>query len=152
MFVPPVCFLCIFTCLFTCSCMSLACCALSILQHNEAMDTRSKPTFVPRGRPFLFANLLFCLFLCLLAFLLVCLLAYLLASLFLCLPCLSCLSTLCLCHTLFAPFPSIACQLVSCLCLCMYTHEVRMYGARARSPRHKQKMQACRYKPSGNVL
>ena len=34
---------------------------------------------------------------------------------------------------------SIACLLVSSLCLCMYTH-----GARARSPRHKQK--GCRCK------
>ena len=52
------------------------------------------------------------------AFLLVCLLTFL----FLCLPCRSRLSALCLFHMLFASFPSIACLLVSCLCLCMYTH------------------------------
>ena len=70
------------------------------------------------------------------AFSLVCLLAFL----FLCLPCLSCLSALCLFHMLFASFPSITCLLVSCLCLCMYTH-----GARAQSPRCKQKRRGCKY-------
>ena len=40
---------------------------------------------------------------------------------------------------LFASFISIACLLVSFLCLCMYIHGARMHGARARSPRHKQK-------------
>ena len=95
----------------------------SILQHNEAMDIRSKPTFVPRGQHFLFALLFVCLLACLLAFL------------FLCLTCLSCLSTLCL----FASFPSIACLLVSCLCLCMYTYRARVHEARALSPRCKQK-------------
>ena len=99
----------------------------SMLQHNEAMDIRSKPTFVPRGHHILFAFLLFCLTICLLA------------SLFLCLPCSSWLSTLCLFHTLFAPFLSIACLLGSFLCLCMYTHGARMHGAKARSPKRKQK-------------
>ena len=42
-------------------------------------------------------------------------------------------------HMLFASFPSIACLLVSCFCLCMYTHGVRMYGARAQFPKRKQK-------------
>ena len=56
----------------------------SILQHNEAMDIRSKPTFVPCGHHLSFAFLLVCFFACLLAFL------------FLCLPCLSCLFALCL--------------------------------------------------------
>ena len=56
----------------------------SMLQHNEAMDIRSKPTFIPCGHHLLFAFLLVFLFACLLAFL------------FLCLPCLSCLSALCL--------------------------------------------------------
>ena len=40
---------------------------------------------------------------------------------------------------LFAHFPSIACLLVSCLCLCMYAYGVMRLGARARSPRRKQK-------------
>ena len=56
----------------------------SMLQHNEAMDTWCKSTFVPRGHHLLFA------------FLLVCLFASLLAFWFLCFPCLSCLSVLCL--------------------------------------------------------
>ena len=55
-----------------------------MLQHNEAMDTRSKPTFVPHGHHLLFT------------FLLVCLFASLLAFWFLCFPWLSCLSILCL--------------------------------------------------------
>ena len=80
-----------------------------------------------------------CLFAFLLAILLVCLLACLLTSLFLRFPCLSCLSALCLFHTHFASLPSIACLLVSYLCLCMYTHGVRTHGARARSPKRKQK-------------
>ena len=56
---------------------------------------------------------------------------------------LSCLFALCLFHMLFASFPSIACLLVSCSCLCMYTHEARTHGARARSPRRKQKGRGC---------
>ena len=40
---------------------------------------------------------------------------------------------------LFASFPSSACLLVSYLCICMYTHEARMHGAKARSPKRKQK-------------
>ena len=81
----------------------------------------------PHGHHLLFVFLLVCLRTCLHAFL------------FLCLPCLSFLSTLCLFHILFASFPSIACLLISCLCLCMYTHGVRMHGAKAQSPKHKQK-------------
>ena len=104
----------------------------SMLQHNEIMDIRSKPTFVSRGHHLLFA------------FLLVCLLACFLAFLFLCLPCLSYLSTLCLFHMLFVSFPSIACLLVSCLCICMYTHGARTRGARAWSPKHKQKGRGCK--------
>ena len=100
----------------------------SMLQHNEAMDIRSKPTFVPYGHhP--------CLFAILLCF------PFLLASWFLCLPCLSCLSTLCLFIMLFASFPSMASLSVSCLFLCMYAHGARMHGATAQSPRCKQKGQ-----------
>ena len=68
----------------------------SVLQHNETIDIQSKPTFVPHEQPLLFALLFVCLFACLLVILPVCLLTCLLASLFLCLPCLSCLFTLCL--------------------------------------------------------
>ena len=57
---------------------------LSMLQHNKAMDIWSKPTFIPRSHHLLFAFLLVYPFACLLA------------SWLLCLPCLSCLSTLCL--------------------------------------------------------
>ena len=56
----------------------------SMLQHKEAMDIRSKPTFVPHEHHLLFAFLLVCLFVCMLVFWL------------LCLPCLSCLPALCL--------------------------------------------------------
>ena len=107
----------------------------SILQYNEAMDIRSKPTLVPHGHHLFVCPLLVCLLSCSL----VCLLTYLLAFLFLCLPCLSRLFALCLFHMLFASFPSNVCLLVSFLCLCMYTHGAWMHGARARSPRHKQK-------------
>ena len=91
---------------------------LSMLQYNEVLDIRSKPTFVPCGHHLLFVSLLVFLFASLLAFLL-------------CLPCLSCLSALCLFHIPFASFPSIACLLVSCLCLCMYTYGARTLRARA---------------------
>ena len=52
-------------------------------------------------------------------------------------------TTFCLLYTCYALpthlFLSIACLLVSCLCLCMYTYEVRTHGARAWSPKRKQK-------------
>ena len=99
----------------------------SMFQHNEVMDIRSKPTFVPCKHHLLFA------------FLLVCILAYFLTLLFLCLACLSCLSALCPFYMLLASFPSIACLLVSCVCICMYTHGARMLRAREKSPRCKQK-------------
>ena len=105
----------------------------SILQHNKAMDIRSKPTFVPRGCHLLFVFLLVCLLVCLLAFL------------FLCLPSLPCLFALCLCHMFFASFPSIACLLVSYFCLCMYIYGARTQGARARSPKCKQKGRGCEH-------
>ena len=38
---------------------------LSLLQHNEVMDIRSEPTFVPHGHHLLFAFLLVCLLACL---------------------------------------------------------------------------------------
>ena len=104
----------------------------SMLQHNEVIGIRSKLHLSLMDTTF---YLLSCLF----AFSLVCLLACLLAFLFLCLPCLSCLSALCLFHMLFASFPSIAFLLVSCLCLCMYTQWARTHGATAWSPKRKQK-------------
>ena len=45
---------------------------------------------------------------------------------------------------LFASFPSVACLLVSCHCLCMYIYGVRMLGAKAQSPKHKQKGRGCK--------
>ena len=85
---------------------------LPILQHNEAMDTRSEPTFFPRGRHLLFT------------FLLVCLLAYLVAFLFLCLPCLPCLYALCLFHILYASL-SFHCLFVDFLFLPSHVHKWR---------------------------
>ena len=58
---------------------------------------------------------------------------------------LSCLSALCLFHMFFASFPSIACLLVSCLYLCMYTYRARTHGARAQSPKRKQKGRGCEH-------
>ena len=111
----------------------------SMLQHNEVMDIRSKSTFVPCGYHLLFTFLFVYLFACLLAILLVCLLACLLASLSLCLPCISCLSTLCLLHMHFASFPSIVCLLVFFLCLCMYTHGARTHDVRHGFPSVRKK-------------
>ena len=92
----------------------------SILQHNKAMDIRSKPTFVPHRHNLLFAFLHVCL----------CLYACLLYT-----PC--ALST----HL----FLSITCLLVSCLYLCMCTHEARTHGVKARFPKRKQKGQGCEH-------
>ena len=86
---------------------------LSMLQHNEVMDIRSKPTFTPHRHHLLSA---FCLFACFLASLLVMPIMLVRFMLF---------------HMLFTSFPSIACLLVSCICLCMYTHGARMHGVRA---------------------
>ena len=82
---------------------------LSTLQHNEVMEIRSKPTFVPCGHHLLFA------------FLLVSLLACLLAFLVLRLPCLSCLVVLRLFHMLFAPF-SFHCLSTGFLSLPLHVH------------------------------
>ena len=122
---------------------------LFILQHNETMDIRSKPKFVPRGHHLLFAFFLVGLFACFLVFLPSSSHAYLVAChvschmlcllyLYACLLCTHCtLST----HL----FLSITCLLVSCLCLCMYTHEVRTHGDKAWSPKCKQKGWGCKH-------
>ena len=90
----------------------------------------------------------FCFFFLLVVFLFVCLLScYLLAMPII-------LIRFMPFHMLFASFPSIARLLVSCLCLCMYAYGARMLGARAQSPRRKQKRVqtwACRYKTSSIV-
>ena len=123
-----------------------------MLQDNEVMDIRSKPTFVPRRHHLLFSFLLCCLFSCLFALSLVCLPSCLLAISFahllafmLYLPYLSCLFALChfaiiyafLFHCLSPGFLSFL--LVSCLFLCMYAHGARTHGARAWSSKCKQK-------------
>ena len=116
----------------------------SMLQHNDAMDIRSKPTFAPRGHHLLFAILLVypllvvfylaCLPLCLYVCshpicYFHCYLSFLFCALLLLSMCLSL---------------SIARLLVSCLYLCMYRYGVRTHGVRAWFPRHKQK--GCRCK------
>ena len=74
------------------------------------------------------------------------------SCLFACFPAMLAMSITLICfmsfHILFTPFPSISCLLVSCICLYMYTH-----GARARSPRHKQKWCRSKHvdKPSNDV-
>ena len=67
-FVPLVCFLCFLASLHACLHVHAWVCVSSILQSNGTMDTRSKPTFVLLGHPFLFGNMLVCLFICLACF------------------------------------------------------------------------------------
>ena len=74
----------------------------SILQHNEAMDIWSKPTFIPHGHHLLFAFLLVCLLSCLLACLFVYLMAYHVS-----------------CHVLCLPFP--------CLCFMPFSHALCIF-------------------------
>ena len=122
---------------------------LSMLQHNEVMDIRSKPTFVPRGHHFLYAFFLVCLFACFLVCLPTSSLAYLVACHVSCH--ILCLLRLyvCLLYTHCALsmhlFLSIACLLVSCLCLCMYSHGARTLAIRAQSLRYKQKGWGCEH-------
>ena len=117
----------------------------SILQHNEAMDNRSKPTFVPRGHHLLFAILL------VYPLLVVCYLACLPLCSYVCshpvcyachchLVCSFCALLLLSMHLSF----SIARLLISCLCLYIYTYRARTHGARARSPRRRQKGRGCK--------
>ena len=117
----------------------------SMLQHNEAMDIWSKPTFVPREHHLLFAILL------VYPLLVVCYLA--------CLPICSCVCSHPICYACHCYLAcsfcallllsmhlslSIARLLISCLCLCMYTHGARIHGTRAQSPRRKQKGRGCK--------
>ena len=98
------------------------------------------------GHHLLIACFLDCLFACLPSCFLVCLfILWLVMSPAICYAyhvyhaCLLYASFTCLTHL----FLSIACLLVSCSCLCMYTHEARTHGARAQSPRRKQKGRGC---------
>ena len=115
------------------------------------MDIQSKPTFVPCGH-----HLFVCLFTCLssflFAFLPVCLLAFLFVYLSCGSSCFLPYAMLAMLIMLYASFIcslhlflSISYLLVSCLCLCMYTHRARTHGARARSPRRKQKGLRCKH-------
>ena len=117
----------------------------SMLQHDEVMDIRSKPTFVPCKRHLLFTILLVYL-------LLVCLLSCLFAFSLVCShPCFYACHVyhICLLYASFICslhlFLSIACLLVSWLCLCMYTHGARTLEARAQSPRCKWKGHRCKH-------
>ena len=82
----------------------------------------------------------FCVLSCLFALFFVCLL-----SRMLCLLCLSCLFVSCPFHMLFAHFPFIACLPVSCFCLYMYAYGVGTLGARAWSPKRKEKGCRCEH-------
>ena len=84
------------------------------------MDTLSKPTFVLSGHRLLFDNMLSCPHLALFD------------SLSLCMPYLSLCHLLCLSPTF------------SFLCHCIYTLEVRKFGARALPPWCKKKGQGCK--------
>ena len=96
----------------------------------------------------LFVFFLFCLLTCLLS----CFLDYLFILWLVMSPaiCYAChVYHACLLYVSFTCFlylsPSIACLLVSCLCLWMYTHGARTHGARAWSPRRKQKGRGCEH-------
>ena len=95
---------------------------LSMIQHNEVMDIRSKPTFVPRGHQF-------CFLACLPSHFFVSLLAMSIS--FICFMPLSYALCIFSFHCLSASFLSLS--------LHVHTHGARMHGARARSPRCKQK-------------
>ena len=84
----------------------------------------------------------------------VCLLACLLAFLFLCLPCLSCLVTLCLFYMLFASF-SFHYLFAGFLSLPLHVHiwseDAWSQGTVSQAQAKRARMQACRYKPSSYV-
>ena len=112
----------------------------SMLQHNEAMDIRSKPTFVPHGHHLLFAILLVypLVVVCYLACLPLC--SYVFSHpVYYAYRCyLACLFCTFLLLSMYLSL-SIARLLVFYLCLCMYTHGARIHRARVRSPRCKWK-------------
>ena len=97
---------------------------------------------------FLFFFFLVFMFACFLSCFLACLfILWLAMSPAICCAChiyLACL--LCtLCALSMYLFLSISCFLVSYFCRCMYTYGTRMYGARASSPKCKQKGRRCKY-------
>ena len=112
-------------------CLDLGYVCHTMLQHNKAMDTN----------PNLHLSLADTTFVCLLSCL-ISLFTRILDSIF--------ATSIMFIYFLplivpFACFPSRACLLVSCLCLCMEAHGIRMHGARARSPGHKQKRRRCEH-------
>ena len=110
----------------------------SMLQHDEAMDIWSKPTFVPhRQHPWLFAILL-CFPFCSYPGFSVCHVFHV-----------CCFMPFC-CALCIFPFNGLSASFF-CLCLCMYAHEARMHGARAWSPRRKQKGWGCKYADMSQV-
>ena len=138
-FVTPVGFMCIITRLFTCLCMC-----------HPFFNTMRLWTSDPNLH-LSFVDTTFCLLSCLFTFaccFLSCLSALLIVFClhpvwYACrcyLACLFCTLLLLSMHLSL----SIARLLVPCLCLCMYTHGARTHGARARSPRCKQKGRGCK--------
>ena len=112
-------------------CLDLGYVCHTMLQHNKAMDTN----------PNLHLSLADTTFVCLLSCL-ISLFTRILDSIF--------ATSIMFIYFMplivpFACFPSRACLLVSCLCLCMEAHGIRMHGARARSPGHKQKRRRCEH-------
>ena len=130
----PVGFVCIFTRLLICSCMNLACWCV-IHASTQWSRGHSIQTYIcPSWTPFVLLFVRpFCLFVCYLACLLArvfpCILVVMLAISILLVHFAS------FCYYLHIFLPSLICWF-SCLCLFVYTH-----GARAWSPRRKQKGQ-----------
>ena len=122
-----------------------------LLVCHPCFNTMKLWTFDPNLH-FSLTDTTLCLLSCLFACFLVCLpsssLAYLVACHVSCLLCLLHLYA-CLFYTHCALFMhlflSIACLLDSCLCLCMYTHVAKTHGARAWSPKRKQKGRRCKH-------
>ena len=140
-FVPLVHFMCILHTSLHVYAWVLLVSVSSILQHNQAMDIQSKPTFVPHKHHLLFAILLVypLLVVCYLACLSFC--SHLVCYAYHCyLACSFCAFLLLSMHL----SSSIARLLASCLILCMYTHGARIHGARSRSSRRKQKGRGCK--------
>ena len=123
----------------------LLACVSSILQHNEAMHVRSKPTFVPRKHHLLFTFLPVCLFACLLAILLVAFLHICLhPSFYICDIYLAC--SLFILLLLSMHFPSIACLLVF-LSLPLHVHtwseDIWSYYTISWAQAKRPQMKAC---------
>ena len=103
----------------------------SVLQSNGTIDTKSKPTFVLLGHPFLFVHLITCLFPPLCAF-------FPFFALFL----------LFACYHVSFPFPVSFHLLISWLCFLFLLHvHTWSKGTTSKNASKKGKMQARRHKP-----